>query len=368
MRKEILFAIASGILFGLVVAFGIWKANSSVKTSKPEGASSEMTESAENQTQFGLTIAKPEANSVTNEKTITLSGVSIANSWIAISGEQDDYILQTDEKGGFEYEVDLIGGVNELVISAFDENGASVEKKEIVVYSTDFEITKETKAEASPTGEEATTSSDAIRNKVQEKVENLTKSPKAYIGTVTDLSEGTIQINRFVFTPKEEQGGEIQQISINDESVYVKVAKESKTIKFSDLAIGDFIVAMGYVNGNSVLEAKRILVSEPIKLTQRKAYFARVVSADKNKATVKISTNDELTIVPGDEISITTIKEGKQVKIKFADLPEEENIIVVGTLTGSEIEARRIHVLTTESEPPEPSAKASPKSTPTPVE
>ena len=37
----------------------------------------------------------------------------------------------------------------------------------------------------------------------------------------------------------------------------------NKVVKLTDIAIGDFIVAMGYVNQNSVLSAQRILVTDP---------------------------------------------------------------------------------------------------------
>ena len=362
MRKEIIFAIASGILFGLVVAFGIWKANSSIKTSNQQQVSTQKEEETP-KAQFGLTIAKPEENTVTNKKTITLSGISKINAWIVISGDEKDYVIQADEKGGFEYEIDLIGGVNEIIVTAFDETGASVEKKEIVVYSTEFEVAQETKPEASPK-EEASTSSDAIRNKVQEKVESVINSPKAYIGTVTDLSEGTIQINRFVFSKEESKNNEILQISVKGEPVFVKVAKETKNIKFSDVAIGDFIVAMGFVNGNSVLEAKRVLVTEPLKVSPRKAIFGKVTKISKNEISLNSASNEEVILTPGDDLSITKVVEGKQTKIKWATISDADNLIAVGTLAEKELTARRIHILSSEvkAEEASPSPKVSPTS------
>lgn len=137
MRKEILFAILAGVTFGLIIAFGVWRANvalrpDGVKTTAPEDTSKTA------QADFGITIAKPQDYQVITTSPAVLTGISKPNVWIVISAEEEDYVAKTDERGEFEIEVDVIGGVNEVIITAFDTDGAETQEKLILVYSSEF--------------------------------------------------------------------------------------------------------------------------------------------------------------------------------------------------------------------------------------
>ncbi|HJX45769.1 MAG TPA: hypothetical protein VJ399_01215 [Patescibacteria group bacterium] len=140
MRKEIFFAILAGSLFGLIIAFGIWKANSSMKSngSTSETLPSEESSSPTPQPQIGLTLAKPEDADVVTESPITVSGATKPNAWVTISAESKDYVIKADMNGGFQQLVDLIGGANEIVITSFDESGNSNTQNLIVVLSSEF--------------------------------------------------------------------------------------------------------------------------------------------------------------------------------------------------------------------------------------
>jgi len=45
--------------------------------------------------------------------------------------------------------------------------------------------------------EDASPAAEEVQRKVQEKILKASQKPKAYIGTVTDISENTIQISKF---------------------------------------------------------------------------------------------------------------------------------------------------------------------------
>jgi len=60
--------------------------------------------------------------------------------------------------------------------------------------------------------ETSTEEANSVRDTVQKKVEEARTVPFAYIGTVTDIAEQTIQINKFIFSNTNEDAGEIQQI------------------------------------------------------------------------------------------------------------------------------------------------------------
>jgi len=140
MRKEVIAAVITGIVLGVIVAFGVWRANVALKPeSQTLSESSSPTAQEEVQTsEFGLTIAKPEQNQVITESPFSVSGITKSGSWIAISGEEEDYVIQADAKGEFIEEVELIGGVNQLVITAFNEEGEEISQNLTLVYSTEF--------------------------------------------------------------------------------------------------------------------------------------------------------------------------------------------------------------------------------------
>lgn len=140
MRKEILFAILAGALFGLVIAFGIWKANSSIKPGGVQDISEGTTGSSTPTSagQLGITIAKPDIYEVLSDSSVTIDGITKPNAWLSVSGEKTDYILKANEEGSFSLDTELVSGINEIIFTAFDENGNSVTEKLPLVYSSEF--------------------------------------------------------------------------------------------------------------------------------------------------------------------------------------------------------------------------------------
>lgn len=141
MRKEVIAAVVTGILLGVTVAFGVWRANVALKPESQEQSESfTPTPQVKSQTgEFGLTIAKPEQNQVITESPVSVSGITKTGAWVTISGEEEDYIVQADEKGEFIEEVELTGGVNQLVLTAFNDQGEEISQNLTLVYSTEFE-------------------------------------------------------------------------------------------------------------------------------------------------------------------------------------------------------------------------------------
>lgn len=247
MRKEVLFAILAGGIFGLIVAFGIWRLNSTISKSDVTTQGSP----TPSPSSYSLTIAKPNENQVVTDSLVTVSGITTPNSKVVVSGEKEDYLTFSDSSGEFSQDVDLSGGINNIKVFVFDDTKKIAEDGIKIVYSSEFEkylASSETKSETN-----ASSSAEDIKNKVEEKVKDAEKKPVFDTGTVTDIAESTIQIKL--------ESGDIEQAQVDDDSSFVSVNKETKTIEFKDVAIGDFIIAMGFKNGNGVLDAKRIIVT-----------------------------------------------------------------------------------------------------------
>ncbi len=290
MRKELIWTAVVGISLGLVIAFGVWRVNASLKPRNIFVSSTPRPKT--NPSEFQIVLNGPENNDVVVTSSTTVSGITKPLSWITVSGEDDDYIVQADEEGAFGQDVNLISGVNQIKITAFDNQGNQSINKVLVIYSSAFQ--PKTSAVA-PTD---ATSDASIRQRVEAKVESLLNKPKAYIGTVTDITDSTIQIKTM--------GSEIKQVSTAGDNVTViKTSPSTKTVKLTDVAIGDFIVGMGYVNSASVLLAQRILIIDPI-------------TEPKVTATLgKLSDIDE--VVANKKAAISKVLKTKLAKIKDTD-------------------------------------------------
>lgn len=321
MRKEVIWAIGAGILFGLVIAYGVVRINSALK---PKGEKAEASPTPAGITsEFKITLDKPENEDVVTEGSVTLSGITKPQVLVTVSGEDGDYILKADEKGAFEEEVELIPGVNQIKITAFDPDrigvdptGAQSIEKVLIVYSSSFE--KKTTEE--PKTEGATSESD-IRLKVQQKVADALNKPKAYLGTVTDIADSTIQVKT--------AGGEIRQISANkDEVAVVKTGTTNKIVKFTDIAIGDFIVAMGYKNENQVLDTQRILITPPVTEPKITATFGKGADVTPTKTTL-----------------VFLFKEGKVTKAKATSIQDQSQVIYITTEVGGKSGVRSIFII-----------------------
>lgn len=137
MRKEILFAILAGITFGLIIAFGVWRANVALRPNEANTTESDNT-SETVQADFGITVAKPQDYQVVTTPSTILSGITKPNVWVIASTEEEDYTAKTNGDGEFEIEIDVVGGVNEIIITAFDNDGSETEKRLILVYSSEL--------------------------------------------------------------------------------------------------------------------------------------------------------------------------------------------------------------------------------------
>ncbi len=142
MKKEILIAIIIGFVLGLVITFGIWTANKSLK----EGTSTQSSQITENETnitpspqaeeKLPLTIIFPENNALVNQEKLEIVGKTSPKAMVAIVYEEGEKIIEADEKGDFTMEITLVGGGNEINISAFDSQNNEASKVLNIVYST----------------------------------------------------------------------------------------------------------------------------------------------------------------------------------------------------------------------------------------
>lgn len=337
MRKELFLAIFAGSVLGLILAFGIWRANSVFKQPSKNGKTAITATPAAD---FKIVIAKPLNNQVLGETPITISGVTKSSAYIVAAGEESDSIATAEKDGKFSVETDLGGGANQIKVFAFEENGSAAEAKLTLVYSTEFAKDGQNSEE-----DKTATTSDEVRQKVIEKLQDTTKPGVAVYGVVTDITDGTIQIKS--------QSGEIQQIGFSKDAVFLKSGKTTKTIKSNEVAIGDFIIAMGTKTGNA-FAATRILVTDALVDSQMTAQFGKLTVIGKNKLTIKNPKSEEEIIINTDANTTFTALDTKLKIKKMTDLDEGDWVIIIGQNS-----ARTVFVV--KSVTPSPTPTSTPK-------
>src|SRR3990170_8752102 len=140
MRKEVLFAIVAGVIFGIVLTFGIWRANSSIKVKENSQEVSPTPTPSPSQPigTLVVSLARPENLDVITQSPVEMTGITQASAWVVISAEAKDYYLKADAAGAFGELVELTAGINQIKITAIEENGERDEELINLVYSTEF--------------------------------------------------------------------------------------------------------------------------------------------------------------------------------------------------------------------------------------
>lgn len=139
MRKEVLIAIVIGFALGLVITFGIWTANRALKkpvSQEPEPVAQQETTPTPLTQEFSLVIDSPENNSISTEEKIQVSGQTAGSAVVVILYPEGEKILEANQEGKFSTEIELAGGQNEIIVSAYDQEGNEIKQTLTVVYST----------------------------------------------------------------------------------------------------------------------------------------------------------------------------------------------------------------------------------------
>ncbi len=322
MRKEVVWAIFAGIVLGLIVAFGAFRIKSNIslnQTEPPKINTATLSPTQVAPKEFKIVLDKPVDHEVVTQNTITVTGITQPSTWILVSAESSDSLSKSDSSGAFSQQIVLSPGVNQIKIFAIDNSGNQKTTGVTVVYSSGFQ------EKSLLPGETGASDSSNIKQKVTNDINNLLNKPKAYIGTVTDITDATLEIKT--------SQGEIQQISLsNTQNVLNVVGTNNKQVKVSDIAIGDYITAMGYVESNSVLSAQRILITDALSDPKTTVNEAKVLSVTKKNLTVStLSDQASTTIEPAKNTDIERFKDDKVITAKLSDINVDDTVIYVNT-------------------------------------
>ena len=142
MKKEVFLAIAIGFALGLIITFGIWTANRSLKQANQNKTTTTITVTSpspapESQpTTSGLVISSPEDESLVTKNSAVVTGKASPNSIVVILAENDEQIMAADANGNFSTDVTLTTGYNNITVTAYDSTGKAESQMLTVTYST----------------------------------------------------------------------------------------------------------------------------------------------------------------------------------------------------------------------------------------
>ena len=140
MRKEVLLAILIGAALGGLIAFGVWRANLSLKkVVSPSSTNQDQGSMNQEPNLNELSISEPEEGTISPISKVVVKGRAMPGSIIAVLSPKENVVVEAKSDGTFEAEVTLEGGVNEIRVTSVDPEGKESTKTMIVVYSTEFQ-------------------------------------------------------------------------------------------------------------------------------------------------------------------------------------------------------------------------------------
>ena len=177
--------------------------------------------------------------------------------------------------------------------------------------------------DSSPSG------TDAVRDKVRKTIENLVKKPKAVIGSLDSVTDSTLKIKTSSAIKTED--GKFVLVATNKDTKYIKTIKGKQTeVKFVDLAIGDFIAALGYKNGDDILSSQRVLAFDETPFLQKQVIYGKIETNKKGVLTIRhLKTAEIWTVETSAKTEIAKKLDGK---IEAKEIEEGDRIVAVGIL------------------------------------
>lgn len=131
MKKEVVIAILIGLLLGLIITVGFYRAR------QPKIASnSNLVNQATPLPEAGtgkLSLLSPEDGLVTTNTALTIAGSTEPNSFVVIFVDNKELITTADATGNFSVQVTLTVGSNSISVYAVDEDGQKAQLEHTVV-------------------------------------------------------------------------------------------------------------------------------------------------------------------------------------------------------------------------------------------
>ena len=136
MKKEILLAIIIGLSFGLLITYGVYRANISLSQPRSRNQATAPTPSPESAVDTNLSLISPEDESVVTDPSVTVAGKTFSKAYVVIFVNNTEHITTADETGNFSITGELEAGSNYIITHVVDDNGATLTQERTVILTT----------------------------------------------------------------------------------------------------------------------------------------------------------------------------------------------------------------------------------------
>ncbi len=323
MKKEVLLAIILGLIVGLVITYGVYNARKAVETIQSVSEQNDIETQIPVATDSGtLVLTAPEDNSIQALSDTIISGTTQPRSNVIVFVNDTPTFAESDTTGAFQIPTTLDSGSNVLTVFGIDREGKQVKHQRVVVVSSASLDIEEASKSASPSASQTKQASESAKQDAQqnikERIEKVLEDKKgqvaqkatAYIGTIDRVTSETLTLNTL-------SGNKI--IQIKSTTTFVD-SQSQKTLKSTDLEIGNFAIVMGYLTEGS-LDTRRIVISKTSLYPKPVNVIAGTFkSLEKSTLRMMLRTGKELLLqvskairyenILQEKISLKTIEEG----------------------------------------------------------
>ena len=140
VKKEATVAVIIGLVLGLIVVGGVLRARQALQNLRlTDSQSTSVKQSAATPSSqpsgLFLTVETPD-NYVSKDAILTVNGKTAPGTYIAITGENGEYLIVPNSLGSFSQDVSLARGANTITVTVYTADGAHVQKTLNAVYTT----------------------------------------------------------------------------------------------------------------------------------------------------------------------------------------------------------------------------------------
>jgi len=191
------------------------------------------------------------------------------------------------------------------------------------IYAASNLATPSASSSASPSAMSDDAITENIKKRLQESLAEESgaiptlSSARAYIGVIKDVIKDTVII--------EDKSGK-KDIKLQADTDILRTPGNA-TIKTDDIRIGDYVIAIGYPDGEETLTGRRLIVSiDPIKPPEKTTGLGKITKINKNSLTLNMSDKDQVIYT-----TIKTIYKSAVGTIELADLAVGDTLIYTAT-------------------------------------
>lgn len=138
MKKELFVAIILGLSMGLIITYGIYRAQQVDTRQQAAILEIDTEELADiSDLQNTLIIDSPKDESVVDQQNISVAGQTLPGAFVVIYVNEDPVITTADSSGAFSITARLRTGANVISVHSVAEDGTEVVADVVVSYTTD---------------------------------------------------------------------------------------------------------------------------------------------------------------------------------------------------------------------------------------